>query len=141
MQLIRNKKTAWLFVVFLCIFCSLLLLFVQDRVNRDNNSPIQELTKKFYEFFIVKDYAAIAEQMVNQNPQQVIHTRHWFGEVSSFEVKSIRSIAKGRKKVTVEVTTTRNGQEEKVRDYLEFAFVDGKWLIASYNSELEYNLP
>ncbi|MCP3773206.1 hypothetical protein NLX71_07725 [Paenibacillus sp. MZ04-78.2] len=107
----------------------------------DHNIVQKELLNSFYGAFRTKDYGSIADLMSNHNPQMVITVRHWYGEVTSFQIKEIRKTSATEKKAVVSVTSRRNNEQHVNTDYLILTKGIEGWKIRSYESDLDYKLP
>lgn len=119
----------------------LLYYFVYANPNAKWNSPQRYIVNQFYQAFQAKDYSMISPLIFDLNPQMAINIRHWYGDVKSYRIRTIRSISSSEKQTVITVTSLREGKKHRNTDTIILAKQDDGWLITSYNSDLEYKLP
>ncbi|WP_079912050.1 hypothetical protein [Paenibacillus sp. 32352] len=134
-------KKLILSVMAFALLSALLYYFVYASPNAKWNSPQRYILDQFYQAFQTKDYSMISPLIFDRNPQMVINIRHWYGDVKSYHIQTIRSVSSSEKQAVITVTSLREGKEHRNTDTILLAKQDGGWAITSYNSDLEYKLP
>lgn len=138
-HLLKNKMAILLIALILIIV--VYFLYFKNNPYSSGNLPVKEQLDIFYEAFMAEDYTAIAEISVNNNPQDVINVRPWYGEVNKYKIKSIKNIDGQHKEAKIIVRSMRNEKHEKNIDTIDLKKEGDKWLIYIYNTNFRHVMP
>ena len=106
-----------------------------------HNIAATQTLENFYLAFISKDYVEIAQFIKNNNPQIVINERHWYGDISKYEIKSMKRNKNNERIAKIIVKTIINNQKKQYTDTIKLVKQTDKWVVESYHTNLQYKLP